>query len=115
MENTPWSDETERADWYKDQYSKAVESLNKSIIPDDNFGALCTCAIRYCIGRESYMPSLIINYLTPLLPLLDNRTLAVMKKDIEHADYWGDEVIDKPLWRKFWAYIEAELEERKCP
>ena len=114
MGSTPWSNETERANWYKDQYSKAVESLNKSIIPDDNFGVLCTCAVRYCIGREMYMPGLIQVYLTPILDLIDSRALKIMRDDILTANYLGDEVIDKPVWMKFLAAIEAELEERKC-
>lgn len=26
---------------------------------NDNFGAVCNCAVRYCLGRRSYMPNLV--------------------------------------------------------
>ena len=114
MGSTPYSNETERIEWYKEQYKKTVEIFNKAIIPDEDFGALCTCAVRYCIGRETYMPGLIQAYLTPILDLIDNRALKIMRDDILTANYLGDEKIDKPGWMKFLAAIEAELEERKC-
>jgi hypothetical protein len=111
--STPWGNETQRADWYKDQYGRAVEALNKCIIPDDSFGSLCICAVRYCIGRQTYMPGLIQSYLRPMLDLLDKKTLVVMRNDIQNADNYGDEKIDKPGWIRFLADIEAELENRK--
>jgi len=32
-------------------------------IKDKDFGALLICAVRYCIGRQTYMPGLIIGYI----------------------------------------------------
>ena len=37
---------------------------------DGNFGVMQTCAIRYACGRRTYMPSLVIDYITPLIPHL---------------------------------------------
>ena len=48
--------------------------MKKKIIidpSDDDFGALCNCAVRYCLGRRSYMPKLIVDYITPLLSKLN--------------------------------------------
>lgn len=59
------------------------------------------------------------DFISPLLPGLSNKTLAVMRQDVAaddivtYPDYWGDEKIDKPGWMKFLADIEAELEKRK--
>lgn len=86
---------------------------------DDDFGTLCICAVRYCIGRETYMPRLIQGYIRPLLPYLSNKTLGVMRRDIAaddiptYPDYWGDPKIDKPGWMKLLADIEEELKRRK--
>ena len=46
---------------------------------DDDFGALCNCAVRYCFGRRSYMPKVILDYITPLLPKLNDRTVECFK------------------------------------
>lgn len=79
----------------------------------EDFETIFICAIRYCIGRQTYMPSLIQRQIRPLLPQLDSGTLAVMRNDIQTADNYGDEKIDKPGWIRFLADIEAELENRK--
>ena len=53
-------------------------------IPDQNndFGAVLICAVRYCIGRQTYMPGLVMDFIRPLLPKLDSKTLTVMERDI---------------------------------
>ena len=28
----------------------------------DHFGTVCNCAVRYCLGRRTYMPSLVCGY-----------------------------------------------------
>lgn len=82
-------------------------------------GTVFICAVRYAIGRRTYMPGLVQQFIRPLLPELSTRTLKVMQEDISpdsfptYPDYWGDEKIDKPGWMKFLADIEAELERRK--
>lgn len=80
---------------------------------DRDFGAVITCAIRYCLGRETYMPHLVMDYVRPLLPELDNRTLAVMVNDIEGAPSLGHSNIDEPAWNKFLGEIQAELQCRR--
>ena len=77
------------------------------------FELIYTCAVRYCIGRQTYMPGVIQRLIKPLLPELESRTLIVMRNDIKTAGYCGDETIDKPGWMQFLADIEAELEKRK--
>ena len=79
----------------------------------ENFEIILVCAVRYCIGRQTYMPRLVQRLITPMFPELESGTLIVMRKDIRDAGYWGDEKIDKPGWMQFLADIEAELEKRK--
>lgn len=79
----------------------------------ENFEIIFVCAVRYCIGRQTYMPRLVQRLIKPMLPELEAGTLIVMRNDIRTAGYWGDETIDKPGWMQFLADIEAELEKRK--
>lgn len=77
-----------------------------------DFGALCTCAIRYCIGRRTYMPSLIIDYLTPLIPKLETRTLVVIATDIKGTANLGDDC-DAAAWNRFLSAVETEITKRR--
>lgn len=81
-------------------------------LDDDDFGAILNCAVRYAIGRQTYMPSLVISYITPLLPYITNKTLGVFKRDYESATSYGDVRIDKPMWDKFYAAVCEEINRR---
>ena len=76
-------------------------------------GAILICAIRYCLGRQTYMPSLITDFIRPLLPHLDNKTLSVIENDIRNAESYGNEKIDKPIWVRFLSEVEEEICRRK--
>lgn len=80
---------------------------------DDFFGAVLNCAVRYCIGRQSYMPGLVIDKITPWLPLLSEKTLWCFERDIKEADSLGDPDVDAPRWRKFQSDVQKEIERRK--
>jgi len=59
------------------------------------------CAMRYAIGRQTYMPTLVQDYIRPLFPKLSDKTLQIIVRDIETAYWLGDETIDKPGWIAF--------------
>lgn len=83
---------------------------------DDNFGAVINCAIRYALGRQTYMPSLVIGVVRPMLPLLTPKTIACMERDIREADKYGgygNETIDKPDWLKFLSEIQTLMKEKE--
>lgn len=82
------------------------------------------CAERYACGRESYMPSLVIDYITPLLPKLSLKTLGALDRDMrmkagEIGEYprghgpFGNDTIDKPLWMQFWQAVKDEIARRQ--
>lgn len=82
----------------------------------DDFGTLCICAIRYCHGRQTYMPSLVREIIQPHLSELDDKTIGVMVQDCgfqERMNLYGDERIDKPGWLEWRKVVEAEQEKRK--
>lgn len=78
----------------------------------EDFNVLCTCAVRYALGRRTYMPSLVIQAIVPWLRILETMTLTVMDKDITEARYLGDDTIDRPLWLAFQSRVQIELERR---
>ena len=86
---------------------------------DKNFESILVCAVRYAIGRKSYMPSMVIDYITPLLPYLSEDTLRLMANEItEYESYGGglgDEKIDKPYWEQFLRKIRLEIGGRHEP
>jgi hypothetical protein len=87
-------------------------------ITQDNFGILAICAIRYCQGRQSYMPDLVRKIVIPHLPDISDKDLGVMINDCEFQkdlNLYGDERIDKPGWLRWKELLLAEKERRsKC-
>lgn len=83
-----------------------------TISPDiEEFGAVLNCAIRYCIGRMTYMPSLVTDWIMSHCGgMLTSKALYVMRKDIEEAkaeDRLGMEM-DKQTWEKFLKWVKEE-------
>lgn len=81
-------------------------------LTQENFGILVTCATRYAIGRQSYMPYLVTGIVKPLLDKLDDKTLGCLIRDIEGAPSLGDEFIDEPMWRLLLEQANGEWERR---
>ena len=83
---------------------------------DKNFETILLCAVRYAIGRRTYIPSLVIDYITPLLPYLSEDVLKPIANEIVLHDTYegglGDEKIDKPYWIDFKGKILLEMEKR---
>ena len=50
---------------------------------DNDFGCIITCAIRYAIRRETYMPSVVADFVRKYLHVLDSNTIKVAIEDIE--------------------------------
>ena len=94
------------------------EEMKKMTVKMDreDFGTLCICAIRYCHGRQTYMPSLVREIIQPHLSELDDKTIGVMVQDCEYQErfsLYGDEHIDKKGWLEWRKTVEAEQERRK--
>lgn len=84
-------------------------------ISEDDFGTLCICAIRYCHGRQTYMPSLVQSICKAHLKEFSDKTLGVMIDDCEFQErmhLYGDERIDKPGWLRWKDALLAEKERR---
>ena len=84
-------------------------------ITKENFGTLAICAIRYCQGRQTYMPKLVRRIVAPHLPDISDMDLGVMLNDCELQErmkLYGDERIDKPGWIRWKELLLAEKKRR---
>ena len=86
---------------------------------DKNFETILLCAVRYAIGRRTYIPSRVIDYITPLLPHLSEDVLKLIVNEIvQHYTYegaLGDEKIDRLYWEQFLRKIRLEIGDRNEP
>ena len=88
-------------------------------LTDNDFTCILAAAIRYTLGRESYMPMLVTDYIRPLLPYLTDKALRIFERDIReqgnmgYERAYGDPLIDKPTWDRFYTDVVCEMEKRK--
>lgn len=83
-------------------------------ISASNYQGVLICAIKYSLGRRTYMPSLVVGFIRPQVPYLSKETLQAMEEYIRNGDVapgYGDE-IDRPLWVAFLNYLQSELAQR---
>jgi hypothetical protein len=83
-------------------------------LTQEDFGILVTCATRYAIGRQSYMPYLVTGIVKPLLDRLDDKTLGCLIRDIEGTHSLGDPLIDEPMWRLLLEQAKQEKARRNA-
>ena len=84
-----------------------------------DFETILLCAVRYAIGRRTYIPSLVIDYITPLLPYLSEDVLKLIADEIigryTYEGALGDEMIHRPYWGQFLRKIRLEIGGRNEP
>lgn len=80
-------------------------------LPSDT-GTIAICALRYCYGRRTYMPSLVIEWVKANWEALPPNDQAIIKKDLagelRAGRGMGDEC-DKREWEGFLAWLEEKL------
>jgi hypothetical protein len=85
-------------------------------INNEDFGTLAVCAIRYCHGRETYMPALVRGIIKPHLQEISDKDLQVMLNDCdfqERFNLYGNETYDKPGWLEWKDILLNEQARRK--
>ncbi len=83
-------------------------------ISKEDFGILCVCALRYCHGRRSYMPSLVQEIVSRHLEEFSDKTIKVMVDDCQFQrdmNLYGDEC-DKVDWLKWEHKVKDEQTRR---
>ena len=77
-------------------------------ISQNDFGTLCVCALRYCHGRRTYMPSLVQSIVMAHFDDLSDRDLQAIADDERfqfEMSLWGD-VCDKEDWKNFYQVLK---------
>ena len=85
-------------------------------ISQEDFGTLCICAIRYCQGRQTYMPKYVQCICREHFSDFSDKDIGVMLDDCdfqERMNLYGDERIDKPDWMK-WKEDLLKEKSRRC-
>ena len=89
--------------------------MNQITMTEKDFATLSICAIRYCHGRQTYMPGLVQGIVREHLHELEDKTLHVMLKDCKQMSEFdfGSPTIDKPGWLKWKEDLENEQARRQ--
>ena len=90
---------------------------------DRDIGTIAICAVRYALGRQTYMPGIVQDFVMRHPEIVTENVRDVMLRDIkehdritEHTlpsgktmmlDGLGDTKIDRPGWIKFKAWLEG--------
>ena len=86
--------------------------MHSMITVTRDFELMMVCALRYSIGRESYMPSITIDYIRYLIPMLSVNTLFILQRDIteevERYNRSGWDIFMKDEWLKLADDIRKE-------
>lgn len=67
-------------------------------------------AVRYALGRKTYIVSLTVNYVIDELPKLSDPCKRVMKHDIEHPLHGYGDNYDKEDWMRLLAKLKEGAE-----
>ena len=84
-------------------------------ITREDFGTLCICALRYCHGRRTYMPSLVQQIVIAHFKDLSDRDLKVIADDEKfqsRMNLFGD-MCDEADWRNFYQMLREWQAERE--
>lgn len=68
-------------------------------------------AVRYAMGRRTYIVNWTVSYIMPLISDMDTKVLHIMKRDYEDAASLGD-ACDIQDWGRFYDAVFKELEKR---
>jgi hypothetical protein len=80
---------------------------------DDNVGAVLLSAVRYALGRRTYMPGIVVGVILPKVQFLNDKTLCCMERDIVDQEQFGyGDDCDKKDWMRLLEAVKAEREKR---
>jgi len=71
----------------------------------EDLGIIYVCAVRYALGRTSYVSSSVCGYL--MTQKLSKRCMGTIIRDIKECDNYGWDC-DKEHWMKLLAHLEKQ-------
>ena len=81
-------------------------------IDNEDFGTLAVCAIRYCRGRQTYMPGLVRGIVKGHIKEISDKDLQVLINDCGYTLKFENEIEPKE-WAEWKNMLIAEQERRK--
>lgn len=85
----------------------------KTVEMDENFQEILVSAVRYALGRMTYIVGLTVDYISPLIKSLDMKYINIMIDDITgHSDLGYGMDMDEEEWGRLLSQLRAERERR---
>ena len=82
-------------------------------ICDSDFRLILLSAMRYAMGRNTYMPEVVSNYIKRHIQLLDDKFLVLAADDIrQHLENYAEHEPNSNLWQCLLDALETEQRER---
>jgi len=80
---------------------------------DNDFRLIVLSAMRYAMGRNTYMPLVVTDYIKRHIRLLDDKFLVLAANDIRrHFEDYGEYEPNPALWQGFLERLETEQRDR---
>lgn len=83
-----------------------------SPLVSEGFGCIVNSAVRYSIGRDTYMPDVAVQFILDHMNLLDLRTVTVMYRDIQKA-LENENIPHRETWVSLMYALETRLKRKE--
>ena len=102
-----------RFNLYKDAISAVIKDrkVKPRPTPDDPFMLVLISAVRYCLGRRTYMPDVVTRWIMASVPELPANTAKTMLRDIndQRRQYGLGDDCDVKTWETFESWLQGRL------
>ena len=83
-----------------------------SPLASEGFGCIVNSAVRYSLGRDTYMPDVAVQFILHHMNLLDLRTVTVMYRDIQKA-LENENLPHRETWVSLMYALETRLKRKE--
>ena len=83
-----------------------------SPLTSEGFGCIVNSAVRYSLGRDTYMPDVAVQFILDHMNLLDLRTVTVMYRDIQKA-LENENLPHRETWVSLMYTLETRLKRKE--
>ena len=83
-----------------------------SPLVSEGFGCIVNSAVRYSLGRDTYMPDVAVQFILDHMNLLDLRTVTVMYRDIQEA-LENENLPHRETWVSLMYALETRLKRKE--
>lgn len=83
-----------------------------SPLVSEGFGCIVNSAVRYSLGRDTYMPDVAVQFILDHMNLLDLRTVTVMYRDIQKA-LESESLPHRETWVSLMYALETRLKRKE--